>query len=73
MASNLDESHIAQQVYELLGYCPIQNRIKPGLLAEGTLAQIRVRLVEMLKANGVDEAEASRVSAFDLGMHVTDR
>jgi hypothetical protein len=63
LASNLDAEHISSQVYELLGYCPVAKRVRPGLLAEGTYAQIRESMVAMLVRNGLAQDDATRVSS----------
>uniref|UniRef100_A0A915NB30 Uncharacterized protein n=1 Tax=Meloidogyne javanica TaxID=6303 RepID=A0A915NB30_MELJA len=49
---------IADEVYSLLGYCPIQERVRSGLLAHGTMQQIRERIKALLIECGMEEEEA---------------
>jgi len=42
----------------LLGYCPIQERVRSGLLAHGTMQQIRERIKALLIECGMEEEEA---------------
>ncbi|KAF7630815.1 hypothetical protein Mgra_00008915 [Meloidogyne graminicola] len=49
---------IAKDVYSLLGYCPIQERVRTGLLAHGTMQQIREGIKELLIDYGMEEQEA---------------
>uniref|UniRef100_A0A914GTP8 Uncharacterized protein n=1 Tax=Globodera rostochiensis TaxID=31243 RepID=A0A914GTP8_GLORO len=54
---------IASKVYHALGFCPILKKVKRGLLAEGTMRQIRDRVVNLLVQHGLDRDEAMSVVA----------
>uniref|UniRef100_A0A914VFE7 Uncharacterized protein n=1 Tax=Plectus sambesii TaxID=2011161 RepID=A0A914VFE7_9BILA len=60
-ASNLKESEIAKEVYRLLGFCPIEKKVRPGLLAEATMGEIRERLVHLLVEHGLESDKAIQV------------
>jgi hypothetical protein len=49
---------IADEVYSLLGYCPVQERVRSGLLAHGTMHQIREKIKALLIECGMEEGEA---------------
>ena len=53
---------LEDEIYKVLGFCPKQNRVRSGLLAEGTMAQIRNALAHLLIQKGFDSAEALTVS-----------
>ncbi|PAA78948.1 hypothetical protein BOX15_Mlig009934g2, partial [Macrostomum lignano] len=57
-ASGLD---VAAKVYGILGVCEQTQRAGPGLLAEGTKAQMRVALAQMLAHEGMDKAKATAI------------
>ena len=61
-ASGLKSKDIAHKVYELLGYCPKEEKFRPGLLAEATMPEIRQRLVQLLTHHGLDSLAANKVS-----------
>ncbi|GMT36193.1 hypothetical protein PFISCL1PPCAC_27490 [Pristionchus fissidentatus] len=52
---------ISEKIYKLLGFCPHQQKVRPGLLAEGTMAQIRESIVELLTDHGVDSVNARKI------------
>lgn len=53
--------NIREEIYEVLGFSPVENRVKPGLLAEGTLSQIHEALARILIRHGIASSEAIAV------------
>ncbi|KAJ1350841.1 hypothetical protein KIN20_006736 [Parelaphostrongylus tenuis] len=47
---------LSPKVYQLLGVCPIEEKVRPGLLAEGTMEQIKVEIQKLLVQNGVSDS-----------------
>ncbi|KJH48393.1 haloacid dehalogenase-like hydrolase [Dictyocaulus viviparus] len=43
----------SRDVFQLLGICPVKKKVKPGLLAEATMQQIKVEIQKLLMQNGV--------------------
>ncbi|KAL3103277.1 hypothetical protein niasHS_002463 [Heterodera schachtii] len=52
---------IAPKVFHALGFCPVLKKVKRGLLAEGTMRQIRDRVVHLLVQNGLERGESLNV------------
>ncbi|EYB89658.1 hypothetical protein Y032_0229g2918 [Ancylostoma ceylanicum] len=44
---------LSREVYQLLGLCPVQGKVRPGLLAEGTMAQIKQEIQDLLVKRGL--------------------
>lgn len=53
--------NIREEIYKVLGFSPVENRVKPGLLAEGTLSQIHEALARILIRHGIASSEAIAV------------
>lgn len=56
---------IVNAVYRLLGFCPVTQKVKPGLLAEATMPEIKGKLVELLVIHGMELNEAEEVRGFN--------
>ncbi|KAE9413524.1 hypothetical protein Angca_006169 [Angiostrongylus cantonensis] len=46
---------LSPKVYQLLGICPVEEKVRPGLLAEGTMEQIKIEMQKLLVQNGVND------------------
>jgi len=57
-ASNLDMN---QKIFKLLGYCPVEQKVKTGLLAEGTMLQIREQIVQLLVSQKIERKTAEAI------------
>lgn len=63
---------ISHKVYQLLGYCPREMKVRPGLLAEGTMKQIRSHMVDLLIEHDIDRQDAEYIvecSVLDCATH----
>lgn len=53
--------NIDAEIHALLGLCMEEKRVRSGLLAEGTMAQIRDAIARVLISRGIDATEAVKV------------
>uniref|UniRef100_A0A915C401 Uncharacterized protein n=1 Tax=Parascaris univalens TaxID=6257 RepID=A0A915C401_PARUN len=49
---------VADEIYALLGFNDSENRVRSGLLAEGTMAQIRDAIARLLISHGIQASDA---------------
>ncbi|VDK47174.1 unnamed protein product [Anisakis simplex] len=49
---------ISDEIYKVLGFCAMEKRVRSGLLAEGTLAQIRDAIARLLISHGIQANDA---------------
>ena len=61
MASGLNHEEISDRVYKLLGYCPVNKRVLPGLIAESTMPIVKDELTNLLINHGVEVTKAKMV------------
>jgi len=52
---------LTAKVFQCLGFCPVKQKVRTGLLAEGTMGEIRQRMVDLLHEEGVSVADAERI------------
>ncbi|VDL70366.1 unnamed protein product [Nippostrongylus brasiliensis] len=45
---------LSREVYQLLGLCPVEGKVRPGLLAEGTMEQIKMEMQKLFIRNGLN-------------------
>lgn len=57
---------VADEIYALLGFNDSENRVRSGLLAEGTMAQIRDAIARLLISHGIQASDAISVGVSDL-------
>ncbi|CAI5455671.1 unnamed protein product [Caenorhabditis angaria] len=55
-----------QDVAKVLGLCTIENKVKPGLLAEGTMGQITTEIADILIRKGIPSFEARMMASDSL-------
>ncbi|MFH4982260.1 hypothetical protein AB6A40_008969 [Gnathostoma spinigerum] len=72
-AKRIDEmtnANLKEKVFCVLGYDEKAKRVRPGLLAEGTMRQIQDRLTNLLVTNGINREKASMI--VDIAVHDTN-
>ncbi|CAB3411608.1 unnamed protein product [Caenorhabditis bovis] len=55
-----------KDIAKVLGLCTIENKVKPGLLAEGTMSQITKEISGILCLNGISQQEADKIAENSL-------
>ena len=63
-ATNLKTNNLSEEIYRLLGFCPVEKKVRPGLLAESTMPEIRKRLVQLLVDHDMLEKDAKTVGFY---------
>lgn len=59
--SESTKMNVEQEIYSLLGLHEKEQRVQPGLLAEGTMAQIRDAIARLLINRGIEATEVLEV------------
>lgn len=54
-------ANIAQEIYDLLGFCPITKVVKSGMLAENTMVQIKNSIIDLIMQHGLPADTATTV------------
>ncbi|XP_052087822.1 choline dehydrogenase, mitochondrial-like [Mytilus californianus] len=57
-ATGLD---IDDKIFKTIGFCPVSDKMLPGLFAEGTALHSKIELVKLLNSHGVPEQESRKI------------
>ncbi|CAJ0581437.1 unnamed protein product, partial [Mesorhabditis spiculigera] len=71
----LTQIPISDKVYRLLGFCPREMKVRSGLLAEGTMRQIRDEITQLLMEHGLNREQAELIvssTVVDCATHSAD-
>lgn len=66
LGSGLKSKDIANEVYRVLGFCPEQQKVVPGPLAESTMRDCKERLERLLVDHGLSMEKAVEVCSLYL-------
>uniref|UniRef100_A0A1I7WTW3 Haloacid dehalogenase-like hydrolase domain-containing protein n=1 Tax=Heterorhabditis bacteriophora TaxID=37862 RepID=A0A1I7WTW3_HETBA len=50
---------ISREIFQLLGLCPLERKVRPGILAEGTMDQIKTEIENLLLRKGMHRSDVS--------------